>query len=168
MGRHVSSSSSSTTTATAVKRYSSPVFLLLSFALLFGGPAGAAALASGGGGGDKVTNTIRVDNAHDATTSTSSSASFSSEWGRRLQLAKRGAPSREVDDYHYIFSADCKPYMDWQSVALYYSWAGTRDGVVTTHPSPSTHHTPATHLQPHRGGRTLPALVVCFDVNTDV
>jgi len=31
-------------------------------------------------------------------------------------------PPREVDDYHYIFSADCKPYMDWQSVALYRSW----------------------------------------------
>ena len=29
---------------------------------------------------------------------------------------------REVDDYHYIFSTDCKPYMDWQSVALYHSW----------------------------------------------
>ena len=29
---------------------------------------------------------------------------------------------REVDDYHYVFSADCKPYMDWQSAALYQSW----------------------------------------------
>ena len=29
---------------------------------------------------------------------------------------------KEVDDYHYVFSADCKPYMDWQSAALYQSW----------------------------------------------
>ena len=29
---------------------------------------------------------------------------------------------REIDDYHYVFSADCKPYMDWQSAALYQSW----------------------------------------------
>lgn len=33
-----------------------------------------------------------------------------------------GYPRREIDDYHYIFSADCKPYMDWQSAALFQSW----------------------------------------------
>ena len=45
-----------------------------------------------------------------------------SEFSRRLQMAREGEPAREVDDYHYVFSADCKPYMEWQSVALYYSW----------------------------------------------
>ena len=39
--------------------------------------------------------------------------------GRELRAA---IDDREVDDYHYIFSTDCKPYMDWQSVALYHSW----------------------------------------------
>ena len=39
--------------------------------------------------------------------------------GRALRAA---LDDREVDDYHYIFSTDCKPYMDWQSVALYHSW----------------------------------------------
>ena len=39
--------------------------------------------------------------------------------GRALRAA---LDDREVDDYHYVFSADCKPYMEWQSVALYYSW----------------------------------------------
>ena len=34
--------------------------------------------------------------------------------GRELRAA---IDDREVDDYHYIFSTDCKPYMDWQSVA---------------------------------------------------
>lgn len=29
---------------------------------------------------------------------------------------------REIDDYHYVFSADCKPYMTWQARALYDSW----------------------------------------------
>ena len=39
---------------------------------------------------------------------------------------------REVDDYHYIFSADCKPYMEWQSVAVYYSWvAAGSPGAIT-------------------------------------
>ena len=33
-----------------------------------------------------------------------------------------GSSKREIDDYHYVFSADCKPYMDWQSAALYQSW----------------------------------------------
>jgi hypothetical protein len=33
-----------------------------------------------------------------------------------------GSKRREIDDYHYVFSADCKPYMDWQSAALYQSW----------------------------------------------
>ena len=37
-------------------------------------------------------------------------------------MSREGEPAREVDDYHYVFSADCKPYMEWQSVALYYSW----------------------------------------------
>jgi len=32
-----------------------------------------------------------------------------------------GAP-REIDDYHYVFSADCQPYMTWQARALYDSW----------------------------------------------
>ena len=29
---------------------------------------------------------------------------------------------REIDDYHYVFSADCQPYMTWQARALYDSW----------------------------------------------
>ncbi len=29
---------------------------------------------------------------------------------------------REMDDYHYVFSADCQPYMTWQARALYDSW----------------------------------------------
>ena len=29
---------------------------------------------------------------------------------------------REIDDYHYVFSADCQPYMTWQARALYESW----------------------------------------------
>ena len=41
--------------------------------------------------------------------------------GRRLTQTPV-AEHREVDDYHYVFSADCKPYMDWQSIALYRSW----------------------------------------------
>ncbi|KAK3245756.1 hypothetical protein CYMTET_44695, partial [Cymbomonas tetramitiformis] len=28
----------------------------------------------------------------------------------------------EVTSYHVIFSAECTPYMDWQSVGLYHSW----------------------------------------------
>ena len=34
----------------------------------------------------------------------------------------RGSAHREIDDYHYVFSADCMPYMDWQSAGLYESW----------------------------------------------
>ena len=29
---------------------------------------------------------------------------------------------REIDDYHYVFGADCQPYMTWQARALYDSW----------------------------------------------
>jgi len=49
-----------------------------------------------------------------ATTATISSSSSSSSSSRQQH--------REIDDYHYVFSADCKPYMDWQSAALYQSW----------------------------------------------
>ena len=39
--------------------------------------------------------------------------------GESLEMVES---KREIDDYHYVFSADCKPYMDWQSAALYQSW----------------------------------------------
>lgn len=32
------------------------------------------------------------------------------------------ASNREIDDYHYVFSADCAAYMTWQARALYDSW----------------------------------------------
>ena len=48
--------------------------------------------------------------------------------GRELRAA---IDDREVDDYHYIFSTDCKPYMDWQSVALYHSWIRAGSPVVS-------------------------------------
>jgi len=35
-------------------------------------------------------------------------------------LASRA--TREIDDYHYVFGADCEPYMTWQARALYDSW----------------------------------------------
>ena len=51
--------------------------------------------------------------------------------GRRLTQTP-AAEHREVDDYHYVFSADCKPYMDWQSVALYRSWQNVGSpGMIT-------------------------------------
>ena len=51
--------------------------------------------------------------------------------GRRLTQVP-AEERREVDDYHYVFSADCKPYMDWQSVALYRSWQNVGSpGVMT-------------------------------------
>jgi hypothetical protein len=76
--------------------------------------------------GAAIASEIKVTEPDRDVTSSSSSSSttFAAAWTRRLQLSKRGSPAREVDDYHYIFSADCKPYMDWQSVALYYSWVG--------------------------------------------
>lgn len=46
----------------------------------------------------------------------------SSSPARRTRGLFSAQPGREIDDYHYIFSADCKPYMDWQAVALYASW----------------------------------------------
>ena len=44
-----------------------------------------------------------------------------------VALVDLGAPgadaaNREIDDYHYVFSADCAPYMTWQARALYDSW----------------------------------------------
>lgn len=34
----------------------------------------------------------------------------------------RTTDQREIDDYHYVFSSDCQPYMTWQARALYDSW----------------------------------------------
>ena len=72
-----------------------------------------------------VVSGARATEATEATlpvASVASDAEPRSVWSRRLRMAREGEPAREVDDYHYVFSADCKPYMEWQSVALYYSW----------------------------------------------
>ena len=51
---------------------------------------------------------------------------------RRRLTQSQDAEPREIDDYHYVFSADCKPYMDWQSVALYRSWQNVGSpGMIT-------------------------------------
>lgn len=41
---------------------------------------------------------------------------------REARAPTTGARAREIDDYHYVFSADCQPYMTWQARALYDSW----------------------------------------------
>ena len=50
------------------------------------------------------------------------SSSESSSSSSKKEDDERKGRRREMDDYHYVFSADCKPYMDWQSAALYQSW----------------------------------------------